>query len=471
MTRTSDIASALQEKRYEEAERLAIASLRRSPLQAQTWVHLGEALLRQGCGDAARHVFERAWLLDPQAAWVPAVQDALRGVAAGPLRPDVHALLHVPDVKITAAVMTSNDARTIVRCAGSLVDAVDEIVILDSDSTDGTLALIQDMPKVRIVRHVPFEDDFAGKRNRGLAHFTGDWVIWVDADEYLFPEDAAVVRQAAGLFDSAPLPPILGICQVNSIQGKEIRDYSLPRMFPLGRGLCYHGRVHEQVILEGKPLFEDGTFRRSVRIRLRHDGYEPDVMKHKDKLNRNLRLLKMMVEEEPDNPGWMLYYGRELLGSGDVDRALTVLERAEEHASRTPLFGRLVEILTLMGSIHMQRKAYDAVEQVCLRALEASPSYPDAQYMLAQARMRKAVALMQDAERRLNQAKASFATYRGTVTADRAIADWKADLALADLALLAGKRTEAIRRYTEISRRHPELEAVRKKLDKLQSQE
>src|SRR5690606_5854290 len=118
------------------------------------------------------------------------------------------------------------------------------------------------------------------------------------------------------------------------------------------------------------------------------------------------------------------------------------LERAEELADRTPLFGRLVEILTLMGSIHMQRKAYDAVEQVCLRALKASPDYPDAQHMLAQAQMRKAVALMQDAERHLNQAKASFATYRGTVTADRAITEWKADLALADLALLAGKRAE-----------------------------
>ncbi len=471
MTRTSDIATALQEQRYEEAEQLAIASLRRSPLQAQAWVHLGEALLRQGCGDAARHVFERAWLLDPQAAWVPAVQHALTEAAAGPARPDVHALLRVPNVKVTAAVMTCNDARTIVRCVSSLIEAVDEIVILDSDSTDGTLALIQDMPKVRIIRHVPLDDDFAGKRNRGLDHFDGDWVIWVDADESLFPEDVAIVRQAAGLFDSAPLPPILSICQVNSIQGKEVRDYSLPRMFPLRRGLRYHGRVHEQVVLEGTPLFEDGTFRRSVRIRLRHDGYEPDVMKRRDKLNRNLRLLRMMVDEEPDNPGWMLYYGRELLGSGDADQALTILARAEELANRTPLFGRLVEILTLMGSIHMQRKSYDAVEQVCLRALKASPDYPDAQYMLAQARMRKAVILMQDAERHLHQAKASFATYRGTVTADRAIAEWKADLALADLALLAGKRAEAIHRYEQICQRHPELAIVRQKLDKLLSPE
>jgi tetratricopeptide (TPR) repeat protein len=471
MTHTSNITAALQEKRYEEAEKLATASLRQSPLQAQAWVHLGEALLHQGFGDAARHVFERAWLLDPQAAWVPSVQRALADVAPGQPRPDVHALLRVPSVKVTAAVMTSNDARTIVRCVRSLIDSVDEIVILDSDSTDGTLELIQNLPKVRVIRHIAFDDNFAGKRNQGFSHFTGDWVIWVDADESLFPEDATVVRQAAGLFDSAPLPPILSVCQVNSIQGKEVRDYSLPRMFPLRRGLRYHGRVHEQVILEGKPLFEDGTLRRSVRIRLRHDGYEPDVMRHKDKLNRNLRLLQLMVDEEPDNPGWMLYYGRELLGSGDADRALTILERAEALANRTPLFGRLVEILTFMGSIHMQRKAYDAVEQVCLRALNASPNYPDAQYMLALAQMRKAVALMQDAERHLNQAKASFATYRGTVTADRAIADWKADLALADLALLAGKRTEATRRYEEISRRHPELEAVRKKLDKLLSPE
>jgi len=459
----------LQQRHYRQAEHAAMERLREDSLNGQAWVYLGEALLQQGCGTAARRVFERAWLLDPQAAWVPAVQQALAGTPPGSVPSAIDHLLAVPRVTVAAAVMTANDVGTIERCLNSLLNAVDEIVVIDSSSTDGTLELAESFPQVRIIRDVPLLDDFAGKRNIGLAEIESDWVLWIDADEWLFEEDSHLVREAAALFDASPLPAVLNICQVNYIQGKESRDYSMPRMFPTRRGLQYHGRVHEQVVERGKRVYEPGTIRPSVRIRVRHDGYEPEVMQRKDKLNRNIRLLERMVAEEPDNPGWLFYLGRESLGSGQIDKALHLLLDAEQLASATPNFGRLPDILMYQYRIYMHRRDYEQAEAACHRALASAPTFPDAQYGLAQAQMRKAAALLQGAEQLLHQAKTSFTTYRGVVTADRTILDWKADLALADLARLSGKQAEAIRRYEAILQRHPELASVRQKLDKLRA--
>ncbi|GGD94148.1 tetratricopeptide repeat-containing glycosyltransferase family 2 protein [Paenibacillus nasutitermitis] len=463
-----DIRLALEMREYKRAEELTVQVLQGNRLAAQIWVYLGEALLHQGCGDAASRAFERAWLLDPQAQWVEAAHKALSGLQRGPVRRSVDALLDVKPVTVAAAVMARNEARCIERCVQSLIHAVDEIVIIDSGSTDGTVELVEHLPKVRVIRNMQLHDDFAGKRNSGLAHLQSDWVLWVDADEWLFEEDVQAVREAASLFHESTEPTVLNICQVNYIADRESRDYSLPRMFPLHRDLHYYGRVHEQVVIQGQDMYAGGISRQAVRIRLHHDGYEPGIMQHKQKLARNLKLLQKAVEEEPGNPGWLLFYGRETLGSGDTDKALELFVEAERAAQDTPNFGRLSEVLMFMNRIYMSRKDYDSAEAVCMRAIQADSQFPDARYHLAQAQMRKAVALLQAAEQNLKQSKAGFQTYRGNVTADASILDWRADLSLADLAALTGKTAEAKARYGKIARRHPELEKVKRKLARME---
>ncbi len=470
-TPINSLRSLLESSLFKQAEEQAIEFIRANPLHAQAWVYLGEALLHQGYAGQARRALDRGWLLDPQAIWTGAVEKALKNRKDGPVRQAVDKLLTLPPVTVSAAIIARNEARCIVRCVNSLVDAVDEIIVLvDSDSSDGTIELIEHLPKVKLIRNVDLNNDFAGKRNKGLPHITNDWVLWVDADEWLFVEDVAAVREAAALFHSTELPTILNVCQVNYMSGRESRDYSMPRMFPLNRGLHYYGRVHEQVVVEGKNMYEGGAFRQSVRIRLHHDGYEPHIIQQKDKLSRNLNLLEQMVAEEPDNPGWLLYYGRETLGTGDIDKAQHIFLEAERAAEKTPQFGRLADILMYLHRIYMSKQDFDQAEKVCLRTLEVEPNYPDAMYHLAQVQMRKAVLLLQNAEKNLNQSKEAFQTYRGTVTADRNILSWKADLALADLTRLSGKQGEAIKRYEQIVQEHPELEKVKAKLERLKTQ-
>lgn len=459
---------AMQGGQYAKAEKLLTEQLAANPLSAQGWVQLGEVLLKQGCGDAARQAFERGWVLDPMAQWVPAVQQMLAKTPAGPARPEVtHLLSSKRSVTVAAAIMTRNEARCIERCVQSLQNAVDEILIIDSSSTDGTVQLVAHLPKVKVITSAAQNDDFAAKRNQALPHLNSDWVLWVDADEWLFEEDVQAVRQVAELFHDRG-QVVLNICQVNYVQGKVRPDFGIPRMFPLDRGLHYYGRVHEQVVPQDGAMYENLVLRRPVRIRLHHDGYEPDIVQLRSKINRNLRLLEMMVAEEPSNPGWFLYYGRETLASGDREKAKAILLEADRLAYETPSFGRHADILMLLGKIYMSENNYEDAIRVCSHVQKLQPDYPDASYHLARAQMKQAAELLQKAERNLTHAKQSFQSYRGIVAADESIKDWRVDLALADLTAISGKNAAAKAKYEALLVRHPELTPVRDRLARME---
>jgi tetratricopeptide (TPR) repeat protein len=462
------VVEALQRRRYSEAEALAKQLIRLTPLEGQGWVLLGEALLHQGFGLAARDVFERAWILDPEANWVKPVGELLLRAEDGALRNDINALLQVKPVKVAAGIIAGNEERCIERCLSSLEGAVDEIVLVDS-STDRTAELAAQFPLVKIVK-ASWSGDFAAQRNIGLSHIQSDWVIWIDADEQLHPEDKGILRLLAGMFQKTELPTVLQIWQMNEVAGNIEHDHSRSRMFPVTRGLAYHGLVHEQVIVAGEAMYAPNKFQRRVRIRLLHDGYEPHVVEIKQKRQRNLHLLKKMIEQEPDNPGWLLYYARESIELGLTEGALARLHEAESLLEKVPTFDRILELYKWLIHAHMQKSDWDQAEAYCHKALSLHPNFPDVKFMLAQLKLHQMDVAYAEADRLLKQAKMDFSTYRGNVTADHSIAAWKADTLLADLARRAGKLADAKAMYLSFQEGHPQKDAIAVQLSFLEEQ-
>lgn len=463
------IIEDLRQQRYAEAERGAVEEIRKAPLVPQGWVLLGEALLHQGFGAAARKAFDRAWLLDPQAEWVPSVQQLLDAAPNGERRSDIDALLGYKKVTVAIGIIARDEERSIARCLSSIRDAADEIVLVDCGSVDRTVEIASGFDNVTIV-HAEWNNDFAALRNVGLARMRSDWVLWIDADEHLHPDDITAVREVAALYDDFAIPPVLYVWQVNEVAGTVVHEFSQTRMFPLRYGLKYYGRVHEQVGPASGRLYTEPSYRKPVRIRLLHDGYEPEIMKSKAKLARNLALLAMMVEEEPDNPGWWTYYARESLASGLVDQALDALTKATAAAADKPAFARMLDVHMLTAKIRASRKEWELVEQACAQALALHSDYPDAHFYLAMARLKRGNELYRQADASLRKAKEGFATYRGTVSPDHDIARWKADATLADIARATGKLGEAGQVYMEVFKRNPHVAELRKPLELLKQQ-
>ncbi|CAN7400048.1 glycosyltransferase [Paenibacillus sp. LjRoot56] len=463
----SHIITLIQSHKPQEAEAELFQAIRQKPLEAQLWVMLGETLLLQQQAGAAKRVFDRAWLLDPQAKWVNHIYKAMQEMPLGESRHDIEDLLYVPKVSVTAAILSHNEAANIAKCIVALQGAVDEILLVDS-STDDTRKIAMQYPKVRVVPIV-WKDNFGAARNIGLQHVTTDWVIWIDADEVLIPEDVGAIREVASLYDHSNIIPALHVWHLNRINGTVQHDFSQVRMFPAQRGLRYYGRIHEQIATD-KGVYQFDTYRRAVKIRLDHNGYDPAVIQSKGKLERNLRLLKLMIEEEPENPGHWLFYGRESLGLGLEEQAVTSLFEAERLGLQTPLFGRMPEIYRLLIQIMMQRKNYAEAEAYCHKALAHSPDFPDAHYLLAQVRMRQADELLRLAETSMKQSLSSLPNYRGSVSADYHIGEWKAATSLGELAMRSGKLARAKQIFSRLKDKPGATEILSAKLNDIETE-
>jgi glycosyltransferase involved in cell wall biosynthesis len=449
-----EITSYLKKGEFKKAERAALVKIGSNRLDAQAWVYLGEALLRQNSSYTASQVFNRAHLLDPVASWVEAVNHEMKRVPSGNNRIDIEVLLETKKVTVAAALLVRNEILCIERCLKSIVNSVDEIVVIDCESTDGTREFVQSFPKVKMVTFA-WCDDFAAARNAGLAQIESDWVIWIDADETLLAEDGDNIREIAGIMENEPLPFVLIGGVIEQIGERTSINYTKGRMFALKHNLRYWGRVHEQIGPSSGDRWTPDLLFKQVLVRFYHDGYSPEIMKDKNKLERNLHLLEMMLEDEPDNPAWLLYYGRETHGTGNVDKAVEILKLANEKAKLYPTFARRVEILMMLAVIHINAKELEEAKEYCQEALELRPDFPDALFYMGQIEINLAHRLYQSAELHLRQAKQVSHTYRGVVSPDRNISNWKADIALGDIARMVGKPADAKNIYESIQKRVP----------------
>jgi len=159
--------------------------------------------------------------------------------------------------------------------------------------------------------HLPWTDSFAEARNFSLSKCTGDWVLWLDADDRVTPESAALIR--AALDNPGPRT------QAKTVHfGFTLRDdgpdgfnfaYGQPRLFPRVPGLEWSGRVHESYMDAAARL---GIPKVDVpNIIIDHTGYkDPAVMLKKHE--RNLRLMRM----EEDSPKKFYHMGRNLMALG-----------------------------------------------------------------------------------------------------------------------------------------------------------
>lgn len=192
--------------------------------------------------------------------------------------------------RIALVMIARNEARCIARCLRSVRPWVDEMIVLDTGSTDDTVALAQ--AEGALVHHFTWIDDFAAARNAALAHSDADWCLVLDADESLADGGALI----AALRHQQP--DFIGRIDVRSsyaasaatgdAQPQSASSY-LPRVLP--KGVRYEGRIHEQ------PA--SNLPRRDLAVTVLHDGYMPAQMQTKG--TRNQKLLQLAVAAHPQD--------------------------------------------------------------------------------------------------------------------------------------------------------------------------
>lgn len=157
-----------------------------------------------------------------------------------------------PKPRVAAAIITYNEEANIQACLDSISDFVDEIIVLDSFSSDATEAICRQNPKVRFSQH-PF-DGHIQQKNRALELCSSDWILCLDADERVSPE----LRQSILSFLESP-SELAGIKfpRLTYHLHRYIRHggwYPNARYRLVRRGMAYWGgeNPHDKLILKGK---------------------------------------------------------------------------------------------------------------------------------------------------------------------------------------------------------------------------
>jgi tetratricopeptide (TPR) repeat protein len=239
-------------------------------------------------------------------------------------------------------------------------------------------------------------------------------------------------------------------------------------MFPTRVGLQFLGRIHEQI--GENTLFGENYLRPSVRIRIHHDGYLPEVVDSKQKKQRNMMMLSKMVEEQPDDPSVWLYYGRETLLSGEVELGIERLWKALELGRNYENFARQPDILSWLIQAYLTINQIQKAEEVCQEFVKLEPEFPDGWYYLAYIQMLLIKDTMISAQNNLEKYDQATLHYHGLVSQDSLITDWKSGVLKADLARFSGNMVAAQSMYLDVIRRHPEIQEVRDQLEMIEQQ-
>jgi glycosyltransferase involved in cell wall biosynthesis len=220
-----------------------------------------------------------------------------------------------PKINVSLTMIVKNEETHIERCLLSVKDIVDEMIVVDTGSTDKTKIIAQTFG-ARVYDFI-WTNSFADARNYALQQASGDWCLVLDADEYLAQESAHLVRRF--------IEQKRAIGRVNIVSkyldNDEIRYARSPisRLFP--KGVYYTGKIHEQVVSDLPHVLTD--------ITVYHDGYYLT-----DKTSRNLELLELELKEDEHNPYILMQMAREYKNRQDYLQADIFFEQAYQRSTK-----------------------------------------------------------------------------------------------------------------------------------------
>jgi glycosyltransferase involved in cell wall biosynthesis/thioredoxin-like negative regulator of GroEL len=233
--------------------------------------------------------------------------------------------------KVSLCMIVKNEEQNLPSCLASVADLVDEIIVVDTGSTDRTKELAATW-KAKIF-DFPWIDDFAAARNESLRHATGDWILWLDADDRLDSVNRERLREVLQRTKDDNTAYEMN-CQIVS-PGGGTEMVSHVRLFRNRPDLRWRYRVHEQIVTPAAQ--ERGISIALTNVTIVHVGYS-DAAAQQSKLERNLSLLEKENADHPDDPFTLFNLGLTLLGLKRPGEAVPCFHRSLEISRSTISF-------------------------------------------------------------------------------------------------------------------------------------
>jgi tetratricopeptide (TPR) repeat protein len=449
---------------YAAVAEAALTVLEDEPSEPMVLNYAGVACYELWALDAAQSLFGAARRLDPGLANIDSnlAEVGRRRGSAGRRRRPLHAAVPglsrraksvgqraraATGLTLSVCMIVRDEEQMLPRSLAAVAPAVDEIIVVDTGSTDDTIAIAKSFGAKVI--EFPWNGSFADARNASFAAAGGDWLLYLDADEILVGEDVEKLRSLTGhtwreafYIDLTSYTGELG-------DGVAVANNAL-RIFRNRPGYRFEGRIHEQIV-GSLPTWAPGRIEHT-HVRVQHYGYLGSVRDSREKYARNVKLLREQLAESTPTPFLHFNLGTEYAAAGEHGAAFQEFSRSwtmlqEQGGVKSCEFAPalVVRLVKSQRACAQVKAAQTTAEQ----GLELFPNLTD--LVLEQAFTALAIGSEDEAERHLHRcielgdAPAAFGgmvgsgTYlprvalaqlhlrRGDVQAARPLLDWCVD--------------------------------------------
>ncbi len=267
---------------------------------AAAYKNLGIAYAQAGRIKDAISAFTKAFKLNPTLVEIKKTLEKLKEMDDSTLRSPASGLLLPASPTLSLCMIVKNEEENLAQCLESAKSIVDEMVIVDTGSTDRTVEIAESFGAK--VFHHPWNNDFAEARNISLKHAACGWILVLDADEVIALQDLPKIKRLIKNNDAAGYMLVTRTYQNSSTLSEwqavehpcpEAKGYAgyIPsphvRLFRRDKDIYFEGKVHEIVeyTISGK-----GGKIVETDIPIHHYGYisDKDSVKQKEKLYRRL---------------------------------------------------------------------------------------------------------------------------------------------------------------------------------------
>lgn len=243
------------------------------------------------------------------------------------------------------------------KCLKSL-EGVDEIIVTDTGSTDSTIEIAKQFTdKVFFHR---WNDSFCDARNAAKSHATGDWILSIDADEYL--HDVEKLKEAV---EEAEKKNAIAV-NVKMIAEDNGQYFMFPRLFKNSPRCWWNGNVHNHLSVLGEDIGD---------VRITH-SYSPAHLLDPD---RAFRILKKDVKEN-GGPREMFYLGREYFYRNQFEDCVITLGK---YVQLSRFLAEKADAFLIMAKSYWEMKDADSARDACVQALIINANFKEAILFMA----------------------------------------------------------------------------------------
>jgi len=284
-------------------------------------------------------------------------------------------------LKLSLCLIVKNEKDNLPRCLNSAKSYVDEIIVVDTGSEDGTPEIAAQYGAK--VYYFQWCDDFAAARNYAISQATGDWILMLDADEELIVESPDFFNEITSNSENMGF----FIKYIEMTDGVELTPSYRLSLFQNISDFRYVGRFQEELIYENSANVINDSIKHLTSIKVFHYGFQLRMVRQKN-ISRNIPILERIRQEEGLSLRLLYSLAEMYINIEQVEKAKECYAEAFDRLLPNLIDGNppknfflLFALLYSLGVQSLSENDYETARLICQRGLEWCTNHPSLNYL------------------------------------------------------------------------------------------